>query len=130
MKIMIYKHSTLTSAIINAFYRVYNQLGYGFLEKVYENALAHELRKRDHHVEQQAPIDVHYDGISVGVYFADLCVDHTVIVEIKVAETLVAAHEAQSLNYLKATRADVGLLLNFGPQPQVKRKIYETARRE
>lgn len=126
---MSYKHSELTRKIINAFYEVYNQLGYGFLEKVYENALAHELRKRGHQVQQQAPIEVYYDGIRVGHYFADLLVDEVVILELKSTEAIADAHEAQLINYLKATQVDVGLVLNFGPKPQVKRKIYETARR-
>jgi GxxExxY protein len=126
---MAYKHSDLTDKIINAFYHVYNQLGYGFLEKVYENALAHELRKRGHQVQQQVPIEVFYDGISVGKYFADLLVDEAIILELKSAEAIADMHEAQLINYLKATQIDVGLVLNFGPKPQVKRKVYETARK-
>ncbi|HRQ40091.1 MAG TPA: GxxExxY protein [Chloroflexota bacterium] len=126
---MNYKHSDLTSDILNAFYHVYNQLGYGFLEKVYENALVHELRKRGFAIVQQAPIEVTYDGIVVGNYFADILVNNAVILELKAAETIAEEHEAQLLNYLKATQIDVGLLLNFGPKPQVKRKVYETARR-
>ncbi len=127
---MTYKHSDLTSKIINAFYDVYNQLGHGFLEKVYENALAHELRKRGHHVQQQVPIEVFYDGVRVGKYVADLLVDEAVILELKAAEAIAEAHEAQLINYLKATEIDVGLVLNFGPKPQVKRKVYETARQK
>ena len=126
---MSYKHSELTSKIINAFFEVYNQLGYGFLEKVYENALAHELRKRGHQVQQQPSIEVYYDGVCVGHYFADLLVDEVVILELKSTEAIADAHEIQLLNYLKATQVDVGLVLNFGPKPQVKRKVYETARR-
>lgn len=125
---MRYKHTELTSAIIKAFYDVYNQLGYGFLEKVYENALAHELKKRGFSVAQQFPIEVIYDGIVMGSYFADLLVDDAVIVELKAAESIGKQHEAQLLNYLKAGRIDVGLLLNFGPKPQVKRKVFETVR--
>lgn len=79
-------------------------------------------------VRQQAPIKVYFDAQIVGIYFADLLVDNKVIVEIKVAEGLCDEHEAQLLHYLKATDIDVGLLLNFGPRPQVKRKIFETAR--
>jgi GxxExxY protein len=125
---MDYKHSELTSAIINAFYHVYNQLGYGFLEKVYENALAYELRKRGYELRQQLPIKVYYDGLVMGDYFADMVVNDSVIVELKAAETIAEEHEAQLLNYLKATDMDVGLLLNFGPKPQVRRKVFETAR--
>jgi GxxExxY protein len=90
--------------------------------------LALELRKRGLQVRQQAPIEVHYDGQLVGQYWADLFVAGVVVVELKVAEALAEEHEAQLLHYLKATDIDVGLLLNFGPKPQVKRKIFETAR--
>lgn len=126
---MSYKYSELTSGIINAFYHVYNQLGYGFLEKVYENALAHELQKRGYTVVQQAPIEVVYDDLVVGSYFADLLVNNTVALELKATEAILKQHEAQLLNYLKASQIDVGLLLNFGPRPQLKRKIFETARK-
>jgi GxxExxY protein len=124
-----YKHSELTDAIINAFYHVYNTLGYGFLEKVYENALVMELRQRGYRAEQQVPIKVFYEGAPVGDYYADLVVNGLIILELKAAETLAPEHEAQLLNYLRATDMEVGLLLNFGPKPQVRRKIYETVRR-
>ena len=127
---MKYKYSDLTSAIIGAFYDVYNELGYGFLEKVYENALVHELRKRGFRVQQQTPIDVTYDNLMVGQYFADLLVNEAVILELKAAKGIAEEHEAQLLDYLKATEIEVGLILNFGPKPQVKRKIFETARKE
>jgi GxxExxY protein len=125
---MQYKHSDITGAIIEAFYDVYNTLGHGFLEKVYENALAHELRKRGHAVSQQAAISVQYDSIVAGEYYADLVVDGVVVVELKAAEGLAHEHEAQLVNYLKASCFEVGLLLNFGPRPEVRRRIYETAR--
>jgi GxxExxY protein len=125
----MYKHSTVTEQIIKAFYHVYNELGHGFLEKVYENALVIQLRKQGLAVRQQAPVKVYFDGQIVGIYYADLLVDNRVIVEIKVAEALCEEHEAQLLHYLKATEIDVGLLLNFGPRPQVKRRIFETARK-
>lgn len=125
---MEYKHSGLTDTIINAFYTVYNRLGYGFLEKVYENALAYELRQRGLEVGQQAPIRVLYEGVVVGDYYADLLVARAVIVELKACDALAPEHEAQLLNYLRATEVDVGLLLNFGPRPQVRRKVYDTAR--
>jgi GxxExxY protein len=127
---MTYKHSELTAGIIKAFYHVYNQLGYGFLEKVYENALVHELRKRGYRVVQHALLEVIYDDLIVGSYFADILVNDTVILELKAAEAIAEEHEAQLLNYLKASQIDVGLLLNFGPKPQMKRKIFETARRK
>ena len=125
---MDYQQSELTGQIIGAFYDVYNQLGYGFLEKVYENALVHELRKRGHRVLQQAPIEVLYDEQVVGQYYADLLVDDAVIVELKAASAIVEEHDAQLINYLKAGKIDVGLLLNFGPKPTMRRKIYQTAR--
>jgi GxxExxY protein len=117
-----YMHSDLTDKIINAFYKVYNQLGYGFLEKVYENALAIELRKRGHEIAQQVSIDVYYEGAVVGEYKADLLVDKLVLCELNAARTLMQEHEAQLLNYLKATPYEVGLLLNYGIKPQVKRR--------
>jgi GxxExxY protein len=124
-----YKHSELTKEIIAAFYEVYRELGVGFLETVYENALAGELRRRGIEIEQQAPIRVSFRGSDVGEYFADLLVDDRVIVELKVAQALRPEHEAQLLNYLKATRYEVGLLLNFGPKAQVVRKAFDNERK-
>lgn len=117
-------HDELTSRIINVFYSVYNTLGYGFLEKVYENALLHELRKRGLHVEQQKPIKVTFDGVVVGEYFADLLVEGKVLLELKTAATISDAHKAQLINYLKATGVEVGLILNFGPKATFKREIF------
>lgn len=117
-------HKDLTSTIINAFYAVYNQLGYGFLEKVYKNALSHELAMREIHVQQQVPIAVTYDQIVVGEYFADMLVDNKVILELKVAESISEGHKAQLINYLKATDIEVGLVLNFGPKPTFSRRIF------
>lgn len=119
------KHVDLTEKIIQAFYKVYNVLGYGFLEKVYENALGIELRKLGIKHLQQAPITVYYENELVGEYFSDILVDNRVIIEIKAARTLAEDHEAQLLNYLKATSYEVGLLLNFGPTPEIKRKVYD-----
>ena len=118
------KYGELTSDILNAFYDVYNKLGYGFLETVYENALAPELRKRGHVVEQQASIVVRYDTVVVGKYFADMLVDQKVILELKTVDRISDGHVAQLINYLKATELDVGLLLNFGPKPEFRRKIF------
>ncbi len=120
-------HEEITSRIIAAFYAVYNELGYGFLEKVYENALAIELRKAGLKVLQQVPIRVCYEGQLVGEYSADLLVADKVIVELKAADAILEAHECQLINYLKATRMEVGLLLNFGPEPNFKRKIFTHA---
>ena len=119
-------HKELTSEIINAFYTVYNALGYGFLEKVYENALTHELNQRDLRVQQQKPIKVYYDGVVAGEYFADLLVEDKVIVELKAAKAISEGYKAQLINYLKATGIEVGLILNFGPKPTFDRKIFTT----
>lgn len=117
------KLETLTDAIISCFYTVYNTLGYGFLEKVYENALLIELESRGLRVQRQHPITVFYNGKAVGEYFADILVEGKVIVEIKATPHIIPEHEAQLLNYLKATGKEVGLLLNFGPSPQVRRRM-------
>ena len=126
---MVVKHKALTECIIGAFYTVYNTLSYGFLEKVYENALAIELRTLGLKVEQQARIAVYYAGEIVGEYYADLLVNDTVIVELKATRAIAPEHEAQLLNYLKATPYEVGLLLNFGPETQIKRKTYDNERK-
>src|SRR5581483_10625999 len=117
-------HAEITDVIIKAYYHVYNTLGYGFLEKVYERALAQTLRKWGLSVGQQVPVQVFFEGEEVGMYFADLIVGGYVIIELKAAESLAPANEAQLLNYLKATNVEVGLLLNFGLKPQFKRKIF------
>ncbi len=122
-------HAEVTDKIIKAFYHVYNTLGYGFLEKVYENALAVTLRKWRLAVVQQHQINVYFEGDLVGEYFADVLVIERVIVEIKAADALCQAHEAQLLNYLKATDIEVGLLLNFGPKAQFKRKIFSNEKK-
>ena len=119
-----YIHQDLTGKIINAFFKVYNTLGFGFLEKVYENAMVIELRKMGLIIEQQRRTNVYYDGIIVGDYFADLIVNDIVIVELKAAKTLHSENEYQLINYLKATQCEVGLLLNFGEKPEFKRKIF------
>ena len=124
-----YKHRELTEKVIKAFYTVYNVLGYGFLEKVYENALLLELAKANISVLGQAPIRVFYEGKVVGEYFADLMIEDKLVIEIKATSALIAEHEAQLLNYLKATKLEVGLLLNFGPKPEVKRKAFDNRRK-
>jgi GxxExxY protein len=118
------KHSDITEKIIKAFYNVYNSLGHGFLEKVYENALLIELRNHGLMVSQQKPIKVYYNDKEVGNYYADLIIEDKVIVELKAAEGIREEHEAQLINYLRATDIEVGLLLNFGVKPQFKRKIF------
>jgi GxxExxY protein len=117
-------HKELTSEILNAFYSVYNALGYGFLEKVYQNALIIELQDRGFNVVSEIPISVYFKDQVVGNYYADILVENKVILELKAAEKLAITHESQLLNYLKATDMEVGLLLNFGKTPTFKRKIY------
>ena len=119
------KDDDLTQIIIGCAYKVHNVLGPGFLEKVYENALRIELEKIGLRVKQQEPINVSYDGQVVGEYFADLWVDERVVIELKAAQSLYKRHEVQLVNYLTATGIDCGLLLNFGPSVQVKRKFRE-----
>ena len=121
-----YKHTELTKLIIKAFYNVYNKLGYGFLEKVYENSMMIELTKFGLNATRQYPIKVFYDEKNVGEYFADIIVEDAVIVELKAAENLALEHETQLINYLKATDIEVGLLLNFGKEPQLKRRVFSS----
>lgn len=126
----LYKHLEITEQILAAFYAVYSALGYGFLEKVYANALKIELEKREFKVDKEFEIKVYYAGQVIGEYFADLIVADSVIVEIKAAKSLAQEHEAQLLNYLKATPYEVGLLLNFGPKPEQKRRSFDNTRKE
>lgn len=121
----VLKHNEITDKIIKAFYNVYNILGYGFLEKVYERALLIELRKLGLYCDAQFPIKVFFENNLIGEYFADIVVEGSVIIEIKAAENLCAEHECQLVNYLKATKLEVGLLINFGKAPQFKRKIFD-----
>jgi GxxExxY protein len=124
------KYKELTEKIIAIFYKVYNNLGYGFLEKVYENAMMMiEFKKENISAVSQYAIKVVYENEIVGEYFADILVDRKVIIEIKAAKTLALENEAQLLNYLKATDIEVGLLLNFGPKPEVKRKVFDNLRK-
>ena len=128
--IIIMLHEEITDKILKAFYKVNNTLGFGFLEKVYENAMAIELRKLGMHVEKQRNIKVYYEQEEVGDYYADLLVDHLVIVELKAAESLCEEHEAQLINYLKATPIEVGLLLNFGKKAEFRRKVFSNNRKK
>ncbi|MFV0443962.1 MAG: GxxExxY protein [Planctomycetaceae bacterium] len=122
-------HGDLTESIIQAYYHVYNSLGHGFLEKVYENALKRSLEKSGFRVGQQVPISVFFEGEQVGMYFADLIVNDVVILEIKATERLCSDHEAQLINYLKATNIEVGLLLNFGEKAEFSRKVFANERK-
>ena len=115
----------ITESIIGCAYTVANTLGHGFLEKIYENALNHELSKSGLRVKQQHPIQVMYDGVVVGDYVADLLVNDQILVEIKAVNKIQDAHLAQCLNYLKATGYNICLLINFGkPRVEVKRVIF------
>lgn len=117
-------HEDLTGSIIKVFYSVYNELGFGFLEKVYQNAMMIALKDEGFKIEAQKKIDVLFWGEVVGEYYADIVVNDLIILELKAAETLVQEHELQLINYLKATSMEVGLLLNFGSKPELKRKIF------
>jgi GxxExxY protein len=116
-------HADVTAAVIGAFYRVYNVLGYGFLEAVYANALSLEIANVGLHVQREVPVRVMYEGVSVGAYRADMIVNGSVIVELKATQALCPTDEAQLLNYLRGTSIDVGLLLHFGPRPSFRRLV-------
>lgn len=114
-------HGDLTRMIIGAFYAVHSKLGAGFLENVYSNALAVMLRKAGIHVEREVPFELFFEGVSVGVYRADLVVASSVIVETKTANAIDARHKAQLLNYLRVSGLEVGLVLNFSHKAEFKR---------
>jgi len=119
-----YLHSELSDRIIKCYYMVYNTLGFGFLEKVYQKSMEIELDKNNILFEKQYPIKVYYDNLIVGEYYADLFVDTKIIIEIKATESLSKENELQLINYLKSTKIEVGLLLNFGKKPEIRRKVY------
>lgn len=118
-------HEELTDVIIKTFYEVYNELGHGFLERVYQNSMYLELKNKGLQVEAQKKIEVFYKGIAVGQYYADLIIEDLVILELKAADCIVTAFENQILNYLKGTNCEVGLLLNFGTKPEFRRKVFK-----
>jgi GxxExxY protein len=122
-------HKELTDKILKAFFDVYNELGYGFLEKVYQNSLLIELRSRGFKAEAQKQIKVYYKAYEVGEYYADIVVEDLVILELKAAECMVKEFDMQLLNYLKGTNVEVGLLLNFGKKPEFSRKVFENSRK-
>ncbi|TDX10738.1 GxxExxY protein [Flavobacterium sp. S87F.05.LMB.W.Kidney.N] len=122
-------HEELTDTIIKTFYEVYNELGYGFLERVYQNSLYLELKSKGLKVEAQKKIEVYYKGIEVGQYYADLIVEDLIILELKAADCIAKEFENQILNYLRGTNCEVGLLLNFGAKPEFRRKIFENSRK-
>jgi GxxExxY protein len=125
-----YKYSELTEQIIGIFYEVYNERGAGFLEKVYEQAMALVLKERGIPCQQQVPLPVWFHGQVIGAYDADLVVNGVVLLELKACRTLDPSHEAQLLHYLRSTEIEVGLLLNFGPKPQVRRLALENERKK
>ena len=118
------KHTDITEKIVQGFSQIYSELGHGFSEKVYENALAIYLRKQRLTVIQQQPIKVYYEKAIVGEYFADMVVEDKVLIELKAVKQLTIEHEAQLLNYLKATKYEVGMLINFGLKSKIKRKAF------
>ncbi|WP_298117025.1 GxxExxY protein [Flavobacterium sp.] len=122
-------HKDLTDIILKTFYEVYNELGYGFLEKVYQNSLLIELRNKGLNVIPQKKIKVFYKGNEVGEYYADLIVEDKIVLELKAAEYIIEEFENQLLNYLRGTDCEIGLLLNFGKKPEFRRKIYENKRK-
>ena len=122
-------HKDLTDLILKTYYEVYNELGYGFLEKVYQNALYIELKNKGLDVVAQKKIKVYYKNIEVGDYYADLMINDTIILELKAAEYIVEEFEYQLLNYLRGTDCEVGLLLNFGKKPEFRRKVFENKRK-
>jgi GxxExxY protein len=124
------KHKDLTDKILHVFYVVYNQLGFGFLESVYENALAIALTEAGLGVEQQTAIPVYFRGRQVGDFRCDLLVDKKVIVELKAAKGIAPEHVAQTLNYLRATTVEVALILNFGGKPSFRRLIFDNERKK
>ena len=122
------KHAELTETIIGIFFDVYNELGYGFLESVYEESLAIALCEAGLTIARQVPIPVWFHGQNVGQFRADILVASSVLLELKSARTLEAAHEAQLLHYLKSTQIEIGLLLNFGARPQFRRLLFDNVR--
>jgi GxxExxY protein len=123
------KYSELTDKIIGAFYDVYNELGYGFLESTYSEAMVIALEQLGYRAVREVPVPVWFRGWKVGQYFADMVVDDRILLELKAARTLERAHEAQLLHYLRATEIEVGLLLNFGLHPQFRRLLFDNERK-
>ena len=122
-------HKELSESILKVLYDVYNELGYGFLEKVYQNAMYLELKSLGFKVEPQRQIKVYYKNEVVGDFFADLLINDVIILELKACDSLVKSHYVQTLNYLKATNIEIGLLLNFGEKPEIKRLIFTNNRK-
>ena len=124
-----FKHKDITDKIIRVFYEVYNELGHGFLESVYERSLEIALNSLDLKVCRQIQIPVWFRGKPVGDFTADMLIENSVLLELKAARALDTSHQAQLLNYLRATEIEVGLLLNFGLKPEFKRLIFDNPRK-
>jgi GxxExxY protein len=124
------KHKELTEEILGAFYEVYNELGHGFLERVYQNAMYFELKERGFEVTTQQRYQVFYKGRGVGEYFSDLVVNNLVILELKACETILEEHEIQLRNYLRSTAIEVGFVLNFGVEPEFSRKYFSNKKKK
>ncbi|MGH9949141.1 MAG: GxxExxY protein [Pyrinomonadaceae bacterium] len=122
-------HKELTEKIIGVFYDVYNELGHGFLESVYETAMVIALREAGLKVASQVEIPVWFRKRQIGNFYADLLVEGCVIVELKAVRSIDPSHEAQLIHYLRSTEIEIGLLLNFGVKPEIKRKIYDNPRK-
>lgn len=125
-----YLHRDLTDKIIKIFYEIYNEMGYGFLESVYENSFAILLNEYKLNGTLQVPVNVYFRDHEVGKFRADLIVNDLILVELKACQALLPEHTAQVLNYLRATKYEVGLLFNFGPKPLVKRYIFDNERKK
>lgn len=119
-----FPHQELTKSIIGIYYNVYDELGFGFLEKVYHKSLLIELKRNGYKINSEKKVNVYYKNEIVGEYIPDIIINDSVIVELKCVEYLTDIHENQLLNYLKATDCEVGLILNFGKDPQFIRKIF------
>lgn len=122
-------HREISKPILQVFYDVYNELGYGFLEKVYQNAMYFELKSQGYKVEAQKQIKVYFKDQLVGEFYADLLIEDSIIVELKACEHLINSHVAQLMNYLRSTEIEVGLVLNFGETPDFKRLVYTNNRK-
>ncbi|HEX3967687.1 MAG TPA: GxxExxY protein [Edaphobacter sp.] len=123
-------HAEITERVIGVFFEVYNELGGGFLEGVYQEALRIALVQAGMEVEAEVPVPVNFRGVVVGSYRADLVVNHCVLLELKAISSFDSAHDGQVLHYLRATKFEVGLLLNFGPKPQFRRFILEEEKKK
>lgn len=124
------KHRELTETIIGVFYEVYNELGFGFLESIYEDAMVIALEEKGLKVERQVPVPVWFRGRSLGKFEADLIVERAVIIELKAVSQLIEAHVAQLMHCLRATEIEVGLVMNFGQRPEFKRRAFENTRKK